>query len=128
MHILHHPEKLSLGARGEKAAANYLKKQGYIIIATNYCNNHGRRLGEIDIIAKDGDEIVFVEVKTRTDNKSTPEENITSSKLYKITKIASFYISKNHLLDATYRFDAITLIADTQKKLARLKHIKNIFL
>lgn len=124
-------QNLSLGARGEKSAQTYLKKCGYTILETNFCNTSGRRIGEIDIIAKDGEEIVFIEVKTRVfipDKPCLPEENINASKLYKLNKIASYYISKNKLHNLPYRFDAITLVADDKNKTATLRHLKNIFL
>lgn len=131
MSILKRQQSLSLGARGEKAAAAYLKKIGYKILANNFCNASGRRLGEIDIVAKDKEEIVFVEIKTRSaflKNVPLPEESITAKKLYKLNKAAAFYISKNKLLDMPYRFDAITLLADMENGSAQLKHLKNIFL
>lgn len=130
MNLFKRSEPLSLGARGEKAALNYLKKQGYTILETNYFNPTGRRLGELDIVAKDGEEIVFVEIKTRLDyykNAPLPEESVTPKKLHKLNKIASFYITKNHLFDAPHRFDTITLLADTQNNCARLRHLKNVF-
>jgi len=122
---------LSIGARGEKAAVNYLEKIGYDILTTNFCNETGRRLGEIDIIAQDGAEIVFIEVKTRVERfgkLALPEENINKAKLYKLSKAASFYISKNKLLDAQYRFDAITIMANLKENSATLRHLKNIFI
>ena len=131
MSIFKRKEALSVGARGERAAIAYLKKKGYKVLASNFFNSSGRRLGEIDIIAKDGEEIVFIEVKTRTISdfrKIIPEESITSAKLYKLNKAASFYISKNQLFSAPYRFDAITLVAEPKKSSATLKHIKNIFI
>jgi putative endonuclease len=131
MSIFKRQEALSIGARGEKAALAYLKKRGYKILDSNFCNTGGRRLGEIDIIAKDGEEIVFVEVKTRTSSdfkKPLPEESITPVKLYKLNKAASFYISKNQLFATPYRFDAVTLVADSENNRAALKHFKNIFI
>lgn len=120
----------SIGKRGELAAINYLKKEGYLILEMNFCNKTGRRLGEIDIIAKEKDEIVFIEVKTRThsSNEILPEENITRNKLYKINKTAVYYLNKNRLLNEKYRFDAISIIANPQDNSATLKHLKNIFL
>jgi putative endonuclease len=120
----------SLGARGEKAAIQYLKNKGYSIITTNYANLSGRRLGEIDIIAKDRDELVFIEVKTRSiiaNDNLLPEENINRAKLYKLNKIAQYYLIKNNILNTSYRFDAITLIADTANNSAQLRHLTNIF-
>lgn len=131
MNIFKRKEALSIGARGEKAAIAHLKKKGYKILASNFFNSNGRRLGEIDIIAKDGDEIVFVEVKTRTIaafGKPLPEESITPTKLYKLNKAASFYISKNQLFDVPCRFDAITIIANPVTGSAKLRHLKNIFI
>ena len=125
------PAHLSLGERGEKAAGEYLKKIGYKILATNFSNQRGRRVGEIDIVAQDGGEIVFVEIKTRTvshKNSPLPEESITRAKLYKLSKAASFYVSKNGLLGKPYRFDAVTLLADKNSASATLRHLKNIFL
>lgn len=131
MPIFRSNKSSSLGARGEKAAAEYLKKCGYKILDLNFCNKSGRRLGEIDIVAKDGDEIVFVEVKTRkialNNQVVLPEENITRDKLYKLNKAATFYINKFDLHSAAFRFDAITLLANPDNTSAKLKHIKNIF-
>lgn len=122
---------LSIGARGEKAALNYLKGLKYTILETNFCNKSGRRIGEIDIIAKDGEEIVFIEVKTRNNIANDiilPEENITKSKLYKLNKVASYYISSKKLHKNPYRFDAITILADQTNSTAKLRHLKNIFI
>lgn len=124
-------QHLSIGQRGEKAAEKYLRSLGYKILELNFKNNFGRRLGEIDIIAKEDDEIVFVEVKTRispNEELILPEENITPAKLYKLNKISSFYMSSNKLFSSNYRFDAITVSADPTNNKARLKHFKNIFL
>lgn len=122
---------LSIGKRGEIAAEKYLKKIGYMILVRNFTNNSGKRLGEIDIIASDKKEIVFVEVKTRIfkqNEQILPEENITKAKLYKINKIASFYIRKNKIFDSKYRFDAITVLANTETNTAKIRHLKSIFI
>jgi putative endonuclease len=123
--------RLSLAARGEQSAVKYLKDLGYIILETNFCNKTGRRLGEIDIIAKDGEELVFIEVKTRDSGYkhiNLPEENITRSKLYKLNKMAYYYISSKNLFSSSYRFDAISVYADSQNCKATLRHLKNIFI
>ncbi|NTW27633.1 MAG: YraN family protein [Candidatus Moranbacteria bacterium] len=129
--LLPKTKNLSIGLRGEKAAVTYLKSLNYAILETNFCNNKGRRIGEVDIIAKDGEEIVFIEVKTKENNNinaSLPEENITRSKLYKLNKIASFYISSKKLYSSPYRFDAISIVSDSQANTAKLRHLKNIFI
>jgi putative endonuclease len=120
-----------LGKIGEEAAIKFLKKLGYEILERNYQNNFGRRLGEIDIIAKEKEEIIFVEVKTRDFSKyesTLPEENITRSKLHKLNKIASCYIRNRKLWDKPHRFDAISVWLDLDSKKAKIKHIRSMFL
>ena len=81
--------KKELGKFGEEAAAEYLKLQGYEILALNFrC-----RLGEVDIICKKDNQIVFCEVKTRTtDACGTPGEAVTEAKKDKIRKVAAVYM------------------------------------
>jgi len=124
---------LEIGKLGEQVAARFLKDKGFEILEMNFKNNSGRRLGEIDIIAKDKkeNELVFVEVKTRGYQKykdTLPEENITASKLRKLSKIASVYLNYKNLTGADYRFDAISVWLDTSSGTAKIKHIRNIFL
>jgi putative endonuclease len=119
-------QKRSFGDIGEKAAAKYLEDKGYKIIAKNYKNKTGRMLGEIDIIAKDKDEMVFVEVKTRQMQKyenTPPEENISYAKLRKMAKIGDIYLRQNGLDNAPFRFDAISVWLDLEHKKAKIKHI-----
>ncbi len=128
--------KQSVGELGEKLAIKYLKKKGYKIVESNFQNNSGRRLGQIDIVAKIKDdkdlwEVVFVEVKSRVcqnDKEAIPEENINRRKLFKLQKIAQFYIRKNDLWDYSYRFDAISVLLSEDFKNAKIRHLKNIFL
>jgi putative endonuclease len=96
----------------------------------NFKNPYGRRLGEIDIIARKGNDMVFVEVKTRIFDKyddNLPEESITPAKLHKLNKIANFYIKTNKLWENPYHFDAVSVWIDEDGKLAKIKHIENIF-
>jgi putative endonuclease len=121
--------KRKFGDIGEKAAAKYLRNKGYEILDLNFQNSSGRRLGEIDIIAKEKDEIVFVEVKSREIKKygdTLPEENITSSKLHKLDKIAWAYLRSHNLTNDPYRFDALSVWLDMDKKTARIKHISHL--
>jgi len=125
-------KKSDLGKAGEKLAAKYLKKQGYKILEFNYKNKTGRMLGEIDIVARDGEEIVFVEVKTREQkikNKiNLPEENITRSKLFKLQKIAQNYIREKQFWNNAYRFDAVSVLFSADEKTApEIRHLKSIF-
>jgi len=124
-------KKSNLGQFGEKAAAKYLKQKGYKIVAFNFQNTKGRRVGEIDIIARKKDQIVFVEVKTREMEgyeDTLPEENITRSKLYKLQKIAQVYIYENNLWNHPYRFDAVSVWISRDRKTAKVKHLESIFL
>jgi len=122
----------SVGTLGEETAAKYLKKQGYKILEMNYKNPFGYRLGELDIIAKDGKEIVFVEVKTRVAENLEqlnvlPEEQITRSKLHKLERIASCYLNAKKLKSSPYHFDAVSVWLSENLKEAKIKHIENIF-
>lgn len=124
-------DKDNIGKKGEEIAAKFLKNKGFEILEMNYKNDSGRRLGEIDIIAKEKDELVFAEIKTRDYQKykdTLPEENITHSKLRKLSKIASQYLYSHKLQDSKYRFDSISVWIDLDSKMAKIKHIRNIFL
>ena len=125
--------KNNVGQIGEKVAADFLRQKGYDILETNYKNNSGYRLGEIDIIARDkkSEEIIFVEVKTRNYQKykdTLPEENITYNKLRKLEKIANAYLLKQHWRDKPFRFDAISIWLDLASRRAKIKHLPSICL
>ncbi|MEO5359957.1 MAG: YraN family protein [Nitrospirota bacterium] len=112
---------LFTGKYGEWLAARHLKKGGYIILERGYKNP----LGEIDIIAMDGEQLVFVEVKTRTsDEFGEPCEAIDYKKKKKIINTARLYL-KQHGCTPAVRFDliGISLFAKPRK----LEHIKDIF-
>lgn len=102
-------QHIVLGKKGESKAVYFLKKKGYKILKTNYIN----KLGEIDIICRDNDEIVFVEVKTRTSERfGLPRESVTEYKQNKIRLIATLYLQSNNILDSKVRFDVIEVIGD----------------
>lgn len=89
------------GKCGENAVASYLKKMGYKILERNYRN----KIGEIDIIAKNKENLVFVEVKTRSSDKfGTPAEAVTYYKKQKIVNAAKYYLMKNPT-ELNIRFD-----------------------
>jgi len=124
-------ETKQIGDLGEDAATKFLQNNGYEILDRNFQNNLGRRLGEIDIIAKElkNGEIVFVEVKTRGYEKyknTLPEENITSAKLRKLNKIAGVYLRIKNLNNEPYRFDAISVWINTETNEAKIKHIPSL--
>lgn len=87
-------------------AARFLKKQGYVIL----CRNYRARTGEIDIIAKDGDALVFIEVKSRhTDSYGSAKASITRAKQAKITRTAMYYLKETRQAEASARFDVVIL-------------------
>lgn len=112
-----------LGNIGESLAVNYLKKNKYEIVQTNYKN----KLGEIDIIAKDKNVLVFIEVKTRSSHAfGLPKEAITKNKVFKIRNTAISYLKYKNLLDKiSVRFDCIEVLGDNLD--GEINHIKNIF-
>ena len=98
--------KKFLGRVGEEKAAEFLKNKGYEIIKAN----HRSHFGEVDIIAKDGDTIVFVEVKTRSgDGYGAPSEAVDYKKREKYFKIATDYLMREGLDDVNCRFDVIEI-------------------
>ena len=110
-----------LGERGEELAKSYLENLSYKILATNW----RKRKFEIDIIAIDNDEIVFVEVKTRSSTHfGLPEEAVTTKKQEHLINGADCYIQENEI-DLECRFDIVAIVLD--KKGAEVKHIKGAF-
>jgi len=112
-----------LGNRGEDIAARHLQKQGFRILDRNF----SCRLGELDIVARKGDTLVFCEVKTRkTENFGAPELAVHAGKQRKIIRLAQLYMKMHSLKDLKCRFD---VIAVEYKKDARpdLKHIPAAF-
>lgn len=96
-----------LGKQGESIAARHLKRAGYKILTKNaVCGKY-----EIDIIARDGDTIVFVEVKTRRSNAFLdPEANITPAKQLHLRRAAAVYCHQNPSATMYYRFDVVTVV------------------
>ena len=114
-------QKNIFGKKGEIIAANYLKKQKYKILEMNYKN----KIGEIDIIAKDKNYLVFVEVKTRMSSAfGDPLEAIDEEKQFKIRSVATIYLMKNRLLETPVRFDAIAVLGDEEHE---IRHITDAF-
>ncbi len=96
------------GNRGEAKACDYLRKQGYQIIKQNYrC-----KVGEVDIIARDGEYLVFVEVKYRKNAiHGMPQESVTFAKQKKISATAGYYMMTHHIKENTsVRFDVISVL------------------
>lgn len=109
------------GKQGEDMATKYLAEKGYKILQRNYRCSYG----EIDIICSQGEQIIFVEVKTR---KSTlygaPEEAVTKNKIERIRKVALHYLNKAEYYPEI-RFDVIAIIIDKEK--VTIRHIIEAF-
>lgn len=114
-----------LGDKGERKAAQFLKSAGYRIIARSYRN----QFGEIDLIALDGRQVVFVEVKTRTsDHRGQPFEAVNITKQAKLTKLALAWLKKHRRLDHSARFDVISIIwPDDSSASPQVQHFINAF-
>ena len=109
------------GKSGEIEAANYLKNHGYKII----CNNFRCIQGEVDIIAKDKNELVFVEVKTRCSKKyGEAREAVNIKKQKHICEAAKYYLYKNNMQNAFVRIDVIEVYV--RRGEFTINHIKQI--
>jgi len=112
----------SLGSLGEKLAADYLRSKGYQILETNY---HIRE-GEIDIICEQNNCLVFVEVKTRTNQAfGWPEDAVNDFKLEKILAAAFDYL-QHHDINADWRVDVISIIRNRTKNVYEIKRFQDI--
>lgn len=115
--------RISLGKRGEDMAAAYLLKKKYTIIARNY----RQKTGEIDIIARDRQTLVFIEVKTRSSLLfGQPYEAVTTKKQVQLSRVALDYMSRNRQLDHAARFDVISILIPQNGK-TEIEHLRNCF-
>ncbi len=115
---------LSLGERGEKYAARYLRRLGYKILYTRY----RLRYGEIDILAVEGQTVVFVEVKTRRSRaKGQPAEAVDAKRQARLTRAALAFLKANRLLEYASRFDVIEVVWPEGQKHPTVRHIQNAF-
>jgi putative endonuclease len=114
--------KRKLGERGEEIAAAYLGGQGYEVLARNWrCS-----AGELDIVAREGGTLAFVEVRTRRgDRFGTPEESITPTKQAKLVELAQTYLQEHDLADENWRIDVVAVEMDGRGGVKRLNLIRN---
>ena len=115
-------EKKPLGDRGENLAARELQKKGYRILNRNF----KAPMGEIDIIARDGKTLVFVEVKTRAYDEPAPEEQVNPTKMNQLTKAGKFYLSRYGQPQPPARFDVVAIVWP-QGQPPQIRHIENAF-
>lgn len=116
-------ETKQLGILGEETAAKYLRERGYKILDRNF---RYKGYGELDIVAKNGEDIIFVEVKTRIgaseDSPFNPEDNITYFKQKQLIKLAKIYLAKKALMDFPWQIDIIAIEIDPISKKANIRH------
>jgi putative endonuclease len=100
-------QKKELGKKGEEHALRFLKKKGYRIIEKNYVC----KMGEMDIIGKEKDTLVFIEVKTRASTEfGPPQLAVHSSKQRQLSKVALNYLNEKRLNDVKARFDVVAIL------------------
>ena len=111
------------GIWGEAQVANYLRKKGYQLLAHSYhC-----RFGEIDLIAKKGKVLCFVEVKMRSNLQcGLPREYVTAQKQNKLRKTAAMYLAEKNL-DCPVQFDVAEVYTDSERSCVRIEYIENAF-
>ena len=113
-----------LGKLGEYFANKYISQNGYLPLEKNYRTKGG----EIDIIAKDGDYTVFIEVKARKSIRfGYPREAVDYRKQIKIKNIANIYLSKNNKFNSHIRFDVIEVMLNTINEVKSITLLKNAF-
>ena len=114
-----------VGRRGEELAARHLERLGFTVVGRNV------RLpgGEIDLVARQGDELVFVEVKTRIGDESlAPDELVTASKLSRLERLAQAYVDRLADADAAWRIDVVAIVLGRDGRVVRLDHLPGAFL
>jgi len=110
----------AVGRRGEEAALRHLEQKGYRLLARNY--RSGSR--EIDLVLRDGETIVFAEVKARSSLRfGTPGEAVTGAKRKLLTLAAEAYLAEHDLFDAPARFDVVEVYLSD----GYVRHIENAF-
>lgn len=112
-----------IGRRGESAAVRYLEKSGYEVLDRNWVCP----AGEVDIVARDQNTLVFCEVKTRTSlEKGFPSEAVDQAKRARYEKIAGWYLRDFEFVDIPVRFDVVALLVVAEDR-ALIKHYCNAF-
>lgn len=110
-----------LGRRGEDLAARHLTRQGMVVLARGYRTSQG----EVDLICRDGDRLVFVEVKTR--RAGQPAEAVDLAKQRRLTLAALHYQRRYGLLDTPARFDVVAIVWPDDRGRPAITHIQNAF-
>ena len=113
------------GRIGEEVAARHLARLGYEVLA----RNHRTRFGELDIVAFDGERIVFAEVKTRRAGSGRPWDSLHDLKRAQVRRMAAAYLSEvtDRPRSAELRFDAIGVVLAADGSLVELEHLEGAF-
>jgi len=114
-----------IGTIGEQMAEEYLEEKGYILLQKNFCIPGG----EIDLIMKDHEYFIFIEVKMRSQGSfGTPEESITPQKLNFLRRsVQKYFMKKNiSIYDIDFRMDLVAIESDGKGK-SKITHYKNAF-
>ena len=119
-------QKQNIGKFGEDIAIKYLENHGYKILERNY----RKPWGEIDVVAQQSDELVFVEVKTQNQGfEWRPEENVTRHKKRQLSKIINTYLKEHRVYsEIDFRVDVLGIIINDKTETAQVEHIQNIIL
>jgi putative endonuclease len=114
--------RTKLGTRGEELVRRLIQRKGYEILECNYrC-----RWGEVDIVAQDGDEVVFLEVRTRRSaDYGTPEESLIIAKLRRLLITAQHYLQQQGKGDINWRIDLVSVHLEPGYRLQRIEHLKH---
>lgn len=118
------PQSLPLGKRGECYAARYLRRLGYKIVA----GGNRTRYGEVDLVAVDGETIVFVEVKTRRAGEwGDAAAAVDQAKQDRVVRSALAFLKEHHLLECAVRFDVVAIVWPEDASQPDLRHLQNAF-
>lgn len=115
-------QKKELGEKGEEIALRFLKKNGYRILLKNYVC----KMGEVDLIAREKDTFVFIEVKTRRSTTfGPPQLAVNSSKQMQLSKVALHFLKEKKLEEAKARFDVVAILLGSKGE--EIELIKDAF-
>lgn len=114
--------RMKLGTRGETVARRLLERKGYIIREANYrCP-----WGEVDLVTQQGDQLVFVEVRSRRGRAfGSPEESVTEAKVQRLTAASQHYLQQHGLEDSAWRIDLVAIQFTRGFRLLEVRHLEH---
>jgi putative endonuclease len=114
----------AVGQAGEAAAVRYLRRRGYVILARNARS----RLGELDLVARDGGTLVFVEVKARREGwGDPPAAAVDSRKRARLVRLARGWLAARRLGEQACRFDVLAVSLDARGRVTETRHLPHAF-